>query len=148
MKTEHHSWAGRNKYIIPFLQKNSSIIDFGCGNKNILDFYTPKKYFGIDINPNADLIIDLNNYNQDYSGYDYALVLGVLEYLDKPFEFLRKIKNSADTFIILNLCTNKKKKVWKHAFDAKNLNLEYQMIFKNIVHYKTSRYDIFICTNN
>jgi hypothetical protein len=144
--SDKHSWSHRDKFVVPFLQTNSSVIDYGCGHKDILNYYTPKNYIGLDLNPDADVIVDLNKYIPKYSGYDYALVLGVLEYLDKPFEFLNLVKNTAKTFIILNFLREQKKPEWQQTFTLEQVMQEYNNIFDSVLNYKViNKYDIFLC---
>lgn len=142
-----HAWSDRNRFITPFIVPNSTIIDYGCGHKDILNYYTPKDYVGLDLNPDADVIVDLNEYEPIRTNYDYALVLGVLEYLEDPFTFLNKVKNTANTFIILNYLKSKKKNIWKQTFTLDQVTTEYHKIFNKVLNYKVkNKYDIFICT--
>ena len=144
-----HTWSDRDRFIIPFLKENCSIIDYGCGHKDILNYFQPKEYFGIDLNPVADLIVNLDEYKPIHFGYDYGLILGVLEYLDKPFDFVNKVKDTADTFIILNLLRDKKKPIWKQTFTLDQVIKEYENIFSQVLNYKIkNKYDIFVCTKN
>lgn len=142
-----HAWSDRDRFITPFIVPDSTIIDYGCGHKDILNYYTPTDYIGLDLNPDADVIVDLNEYEPIHTDYDYALVLGVLEYLEDPFTFLNKVKNTANTFIILNYLRSKKKNIWKQTFTLDRVTTEYNKIFNNVLNYKVkNKYDIFICT--
>lgn len=147
LSNNKHAWSDRNRFITPFIVPNSTIIDYGCGHKDILNYYTPKDYVGLDLNPDADVIVDLNEYEPIRTNYDYALVLGVLEYLEDPFTFLNKVKNTANTFIILNYLKSKKKNIWKQTFTLDQVTTEYHKIFNKVLNYKVkNKYDIFICT--
>ena len=144
-----HSWSQRNKFIVPFLNEQSSIIDYGCGHKDILNYYKPTKYLGIDLNPSADIVVDLNNFEPIYFGYDYGLILGVLEYLNNPFTFLNKVSTTADKFIILNFIRGKRKKAWKQSFSLDQLLEEYGNVFNSVLNYKVNnKYDIFLCSKS
>ena len=53
-------WEHRNRIISEIMLPNKTVIDLGCGAKNLLKFYTPTKYLGVDGIPSADLTLDLN----------------------------------------------------------------------------------------
>lgn len=142
-----HPWSNRDRFVVPFLIPNSTIIDYGCGYKDILNYYSPKEYLGIDLNPTADVVADLNTYIPVHFNYDYGLILGVLEYLEEPFKFIDKVKDTANTFIILNFIRDKKKSVWKQTFTLDQVTAEYENIFDQVLNYKIrNKYDIFVCT--
>lgn len=113
-------WSARNRFIKDFIPSNISIVDIGCGNKEILDFCRPTKYLGIDINNYADLYMDLNDPKPLNDRYDLGLVLGVLEYLNDPDYSLSKIKYYADKFLKVT-CSAKIKVGWKTAFDKEKI---------------------------
>ena len=96
-------WAMRNKLIAEHLEKNKSVIDIGCGATNLLKYYKPSKYFGIDgmPMPEVDLVIDLNTDYQTQvpAGWDYAVNSGILEYVKSVDEFLFKQKDLAKEYI-------------------------------------------------
>lgn len=116
-----HSWSNRNLFLKPHIPDQISIIDFGCGNKEILDFCNPKNYTGIDIRDDADIVMDLNNPEIIQEKYDIGLILGLLEYLDNPSYTLKKIKHCANTFLILT-CNSKKKKEWSQSFSCDQIS--------------------------
>jgi len=117
-------WSERNAFLKSFIPDDISIVDIGCGNKEILDFCKPSKYLGIDILPDADLIMNLDFPFSLKEKYDLGLVLGVLEYLDDPDYTLSQIKDYADKFIFLT-CAAKKKQEWKQSFNKEQ--------FKNLI---------------
>lgn len=95
-------WRLRNKKIAEnFLEPNKSVLDLGCGAKNLLQYYSPSKYLGVDGMPCADLIIDLDSNFQDKikSGWDYCVNSGILEYVKFPEIYLLKQKSLAKEFI-------------------------------------------------
>lgn len=141
-----HSWSHRDIFVTPFLRPNSTIIDYGCGHKDILNYYKPSNYIGLDLNLDADVIINLNEYVPQFFNYDYALILGVLEYLDKPFDFLNTVKDTANEFIILNFLRETKKPEWNQTFTLQQVTKEYNKIFDTVLNYKVlNKYDIFLC---
>lgn len=99
--TKNPSWTNRNLEISKRIDKNKSILDLGCGSKDLLNYTTPSYYIGIDYNDIADIKI---NFNEDFTlpsdKFDYIVCSGLLEYLTNVELFLSKIKNSAETYII------------------------------------------------
>jgi 2-polyprenyl-3-methyl-5-hydroxy-6-metoxy-1,4-benzoquinol methylase len=131
------TWSKRNLMLNRFDFSNKSVIDFGCGNKSILNYIKFKEYIGLDKVDTADIIIDFETTDIILNKtYDAALVLGVLEYIETPEIFLKKIKPYADSFYFM-LLVNRKKKTWhgwKNAFtyeSAKNI-LESEFKIKNL----------------
>jgi hypothetical protein len=138
-------WLSRNTFVAPLLAPNSTIVDYGCGNKEFLNYYLPSEYLGIDKNPNANIVADLETYIPDSKVYDYGLVLGVLEYLNRPFEFIKKIKPTANCFIVLALIKAKKKEEWTNHFTESDFLENLQSIFSDVEMQTHERYHIFIC---
>lgn len=96
-------WRLRNKLISKMIEPNKTILDIGCGAKNFLKYYEPKKYLGIDgmEGVGADIIA---NVDEDYhllldSGWDYAINSGMLEFVKNPRLFLDKQKTLAAEYI-------------------------------------------------
>lgn len=85
-------WEHRNKLISEMMLPNKSVIDLGCGAKNLLKFYTPSSYLGVDGIPSADLRINLNSDFMLPTGWDYAVNSGILEFVIRPDLYLEKIK--------------------------------------------------------
>ncbi len=132
-------WSDRNNFIKDYIPDNVSIVDFGCGNKEILDFCNPTKYLGIDITNDADLKIDLNNTFSLNETYDLGLLLGVLEYVKDPSFTLNNVKKYAKKFIIVSLPV-KKKNEWNQAFTEGSISLLLNDHFSNVNHYRHGRY--------
>jgi hypothetical protein len=84
-------WEHRNKLISEMMLPNKSVIDLGCGAKNLLKFYQPGNYLGVDGIPSADLQIDLNSDFELPTGWDYAVNSGILEFVIRPDLYLKKI---------------------------------------------------------
>jgi hypothetical protein len=110
-------WATRNVFLDQFELADCSVVDFGCGDKSILKYQTFREYIGLDQVPTADIQI---NFDTDAitlaKHYDVGLVLGVLEYLKDPAEFVRSMKPFADRFIIMILAKDVAKPEWRQAF--------------------------------
>lgn len=138
-------WAKRNIYLKEFLSFDNTVVDFGCGDKSILNYYTFKEYIGLDKNNNADVIIDLNTAFTLPKVYDIGLVLGVLEYLDNPRNFLKNIQAYANTFIILIMPRNKPKKGWKQSFTKDHFSDLLKDIFTNVKFAHAGKYFIANC---
>lgn len=135
--TYKNPWGDRLEFLKDYLPSNRSVIDFGCGNKEVLDYFQPSKYFGIDkYDKSADLIADLDYELNIEEHFDIGLVLGVLEYLENPDITLKNIKKFADKFYIL-VSTAPKKDQWKNSFTKESINEILKNHFEsvNIVEY-------------
>ena len=91
-------WEHRNRLISKMMLPNKTVVDLGCGSKNLLKFYTPTKYLGVDGIPSADLIMDLNTNFTLPTGWDYAVNSGILEFVIRPDLYLEKIKNISNEY--------------------------------------------------
>lgn len=91
-------WQYRNKIIAEMMRPNSSVLDLGCGAKNLLKFYNPSKYLGVDGVETADLILDLNSDFYLPGGWDYAVNSGILEFVLRPDQYLKKIKGLSEEY--------------------------------------------------
>jgi len=91
-------WEYRNRIISEMMLPNKTVIDLGCGSKNLLKFYTPIKYLGVDGIPSADLTIDLNANFTLPTGWDYAVNSGILEFVIRPDLYLEKIKSISNEY--------------------------------------------------
>lgn len=140
-------WSDRFEFVKNYISNGLAIIDFGCGNREILDFVQPSEYFGIDLVETADLIANLNCQIEISKHYDLGLLLGVLEYLDDPEFTLKNIYQSADKFIILTLPV-KKKSNWQRTYANESIDSLLGKFFKNVVTVRHGRYLISVCTNN
>jgi hypothetical protein len=139
-------WYERNFFVKDFIPNNISLIDFGCGQKEILDFVTPSEYLGIDIHEDADIQHDLNKPLLLDKKYDLGLWLGVLEYLDDPKGSLINQVNCAQRFLILTLNVEKKTHHgWKHAFTYKSIDRLLTTIFISVEHHFYNKYTLSIC---
>ena len=141
-------WSERNLWIREFIPNDCSIIDWGCGDKDVLRYISPPKYLGIDQNPLADIQA---NFNESIpvidKKYDTGLVLGVLEYLDDPNQFLRTIKPTADQFIILCFVNRRRKPEWTNAFTSDEVKQMLSTFWKNISYETYRNYLLAICSD-
>lgn len=97
-------WAPRNKMIAnEFLDPFKSVLDLGCGAKNLLKFYHPQEYLGLDGYdiPEVDMVVDLDTEFQHNikSGWDYCVNSGVLEYVENFRALLKRQKELAKEYI-------------------------------------------------
>ena len=143
-------WTEINLWIKNFIPDNSSVVDWGCGNKDILRYINTNRYLGIDRNEYADIIADFNVEIPNvvfHKKYDIGLVLGVLEYVQDPEYFLRSIKYSANTFIILVLSNKRKKEEWKQNFSVEDFNNLIIPIWNTVSFDTQGNYILAICSN-
>ena len=91
-------WQYRNKMIADMMRPNSTVLDLGCGAKNLLKFYKPSKYLGVDGVATADLVLDLNTDFHLPSGWDYSINSGILEFVVRPDLYLKKIKGVSNEY--------------------------------------------------
>jgi len=133
-------WGDRLIFLEKYLPNGKTVVDFGCGNKEILDYFSPSTYLGIDIdNPLADMQHDLN-YNLDLKDrYEYGLIIGVLEYLVDPDKTLNNIKNYADNFLIL-VSVAPKKDQWKNSFTKESIETLVKRHFNEVEIQEYHRY--------
>ena len=96
-------WTRRNRFISDLINQNSTVLDLGCGSKDLLRYLKmPANYFGIDYNqPYADLSINFNNdFSLPKDNWDYIVCSGLLEYLINLDKFFNTIKNNASVYIL------------------------------------------------
>lgn len=116
-------WASRNRLLDQYNLKDSTVVDFGCGDKSILNYQSFRDYVGLDRAPTADIQIDFDSDTIVLDKhYDVGLVLGVLEYVKDPKSFVRKIAPFADRYIIMTLAKNHPKPEWRQSFTYKTFD--------------------------
>lgn len=138
-------WSDRWAFVKDYIPTNVSIVDFGCGNKESLDYITPTRYLGVDRLPSADLVADLNSDFVLDDKFDVALLLGVLEYVKNPEHTLNNIVSNADHFIVLSLTAKKPKPEWQRAFTEQSINQLLQNYFSEVKHHWHGRYILSVC---
>jgi len=97
-------WRLRNKLIAEMMEPNKSVLDIGCGAKNLQWYYRSyTDYLGIDGLPieEVDLVLDLNSEWQTNiePGWDYAVNSGILEFVDFPDKLLQQQLGLANEYI-------------------------------------------------
>jgi hypothetical protein len=144
--TYKNVWRVRNKEITKLIKGfNGSVLDLGCGDKDILNYFIPKKgvnvskYTGLDRVDTADIITDFNKEIVPLKDkYDLGIAIGLLEYLENPMEVLKAYKPFAKRWIILThyapTVKGKKppKRTWHHRFTPDDI-VQFKKIFK-VVH--------------
>ena len=132
--TYKNVWRVRNKEILKLIKGfNGSILDLGCGDKDILNFFVPRKgvvvtdYMGLDRVNTADIVTDFNKETVKLNKkYDLGLAIGVLEYLENPIDVLKAYKPYAKRWIILTHHSPKGrkglKKTWHHRFHPDDID--------------------------
>ena len=100
-KTPNNGWSKRNSRIASLLEDNKTVLDLGCGYKNLLDHYTPYNYLGVDWFDYADIVLNLYEdfHLQIPNGWDYVISSGVMEYLDNIEDYLKKVNGLGKTYI-------------------------------------------------
>jgi hypothetical protein len=142
------TWIERNSLLRPYGLNNSSIVDFGCGDKSILSYYSPTEYIGLDKDIKADIVVDFDTQTVTLDKvYDVGLILGVLEYLNDPDLLIENYKASVKRFIIMVLTRDNPKVAhgWKRAFNDKSFKLFIEHHFKKFTITKHNRYLIAEC---
>lgn len=98
VQTTNPHWEDRNRIISEMMEPNKTVIDLGCGAKNLLKFYTPSRYLGVDGLPSADLVVDLDSNFELPGHWDYAVNSGILEFVIRPDLYLEKIKTISQDY--------------------------------------------------
>ncbi len=87
------------------IKENSSVLDIGCNQGDLIEYLIEKKncnVVGLDKNQipssskiNEFISCDLNKElpNLDYAKFDYVLFLDVIEHLESPEDFMKKLYN-------------------------------------------------------
>jgi hypothetical protein len=126
--TYKNVWRVRNKEILKLIKGfNGSVLDLGCGDKDILNYFIPRKgvvvtdYLGLDRVKTADIVTDFNTETLKLDKeYDLGLAIGLLEYLEHPMDVLKAYKPYAKRWIILTHHSPKGnkglKQTWHHRF--------------------------------
>lgn len=142
------TWAKRNVLLDQFELGNCSVVDFGCGDRSVLNYQTFREYIGLDRAATADIQIDFDTDTITLDKhYDVGLVLGVLEYIKDPASFVQAIKPLADRFIIMVLARAVPKPEWRQSFTQESLDMLLSTQWNNCKYITASNYVIADCTN-
>ena len=139
-------WSNRWAFVKDYIPNNVSIVDFGCGNREVLDYVKPSRYLGIDRVDTADMVADLDQPLQIKGTFDLGLLLGVLEYLNDPERTLNNVVGYAREFVIVTLAA-KKKPEWRQAFDFTSIDQLLRKFFASVTHHRHGSYIISVCKN-
>ena len=136
-------WSDRFLFLEKYIPTDVSIIDFGCGNKQILDYCSPSYYFGVDVCKEADLYVDLNKDFELNEKFDLGLILGLLEHVDNAEFTLKNCIRYADKFLVLT-SSAKMKSEWKNSFNESSIKELLEKYFLTVECYKHPRYIVSI----
>ncbi len=107
----------RADYILKIVDKNSIVLDLGCGDGAILKYLKDKaniKGIGVDVSPRAlnkaakegvEVIeMDINDFKslKNLPKVDYILGLEIIEHMPRPEEFIYEIKDKARKSLIFS----------------------------------------------
>lgn len=123
-------WHARAELVAKYIKSNTTILDLGGGNQDILQYIAPKKYISVDKFPVTSETIECN-FNEeplpDFEyNFDYILCQGLIEYLIKPFDFLNDIHKYGDTLVITYY--PKDIRIFKNYFEFHSFE---QMLYKS-----------------
>jgi hypothetical protein len=141
------SWLERNEFVKQFVPAGSTVVDYGCLHRSILNYISPVKYLGIDINGSPDIVHDLNTgIPTDIGHWDIGLILGVLEYLQDPEKFLLEASATADTVIVLCLLRDKPKELWRNSWNMREFTKMISNTFTNYELHRYNQYCVAVCS--
>ena len=104
------SWLGRTALAAQWIPNHTSVIDIGCGLMELRKHLNASvKYLGLDVvsRDSNTIIVDLNIDSIPEIVCDYAVVLGVIEYLDDLSAFISKLKVFQRSIVSYNHTTLK-----------------------------------------
>lgn len=136
-------WSERNHHLKDYHIDNLNVLDFGCGDKSICNYFDFNSYIGFDKNNLADVNVDFNKEFNITEYGDVGLILGVLEYLDNPNVFIEKIKSTCDRFLIMVLAI-KGPKVhhgWKRVYNQDSFD---RLLSNHFRSYKISKFNKYL----
>ena len=112
-------WSERNSTVAEYIPAGSSILDLGCGDKDILNYVECSDYWGVDLCKYADQIHDFDDELLTWDRkWDIGLLLGVIYYPHHTDRFLSHYKQFADKWIVvINPKTILLKDQWNHCFN-------------------------------
>jgi methionine biosynthesis protein MetW len=111
----------RVKLVANFIEPNSTILDIGCGNGQLIEYITknsrPKKIIGIDIASETVTSLKSDGYEayclditsseffefMKGRNFDYIIITEVLEHIHEPEKVMQLIKNSFNKYVIVSI---------------------------------------------
>jgi 2-polyprenyl-3-methyl-5-hydroxy-6-metoxy-1,4-benzoquinol methylase len=138
------SWIKRIKEMSGFITPSESVMDLGCGQMWLSSFLdASNKYYPVDYTYRSDntIIADFNKNQFPDLNVDVVFASGILEYIDNPKWFVKKISDCCKKCII-SYCTieyhpsirNRRNLKWVNDLtfkDIENLFKENNMILEN-----------------
>ena len=81
-----------------------SILDLGCGDQSIRQYFSEERtrYVPVDIVKRSEdcVVVDLNNTDWDFGYFDVTITIGLLQYLDDPYDFIRHISAKTNHWLV------------------------------------------------
>ncbi len=100
-------WTERIEKMSVFISPSESVMDLGCGKMWLRSFLdSSNTYYPVDYTLRSDdtIVVDFNKNQFPDLKVDVVFASGVLEYIDNPKEFVRKISECSKKCII-SYCT-------------------------------------------
>ena len=156
---ERPSWQSRNDVVVSLIPSGSSVLDVGCGNRDIEKLLNgTSKYQGLDCVGDATntIIVDFNKVDATQvhlaTHYDYAVCSGVLEYIENAKTFLHFVATHSNKIILsYTIKENRNNKDamsvngWVNEFTRAELEkLFHQTSLKIIQETKYKKHSIFV----
>jgi SAM-dependent methyltransferase len=114
-------WSVRAKVAASLIAPNSRVLDLGCG-ASLLRRTLPEgcEWFGYDLKPlSPDVVaLDLDAGEFPDGTYDYVVLLGVLAWLKRPVEVLKRARQCAPHLIASDRLS---RRFWKTADTGEEL---------------------------
>lgn len=96
-------FRSRNAVVAKVIPDGASILDLGGGFGGITRFTKPETYVSLDLELYTNLTVKAN-FNKgifpEVGRFQFLICQGILEYLDQPAEFLKKIKKYGDIMLL------------------------------------------------
>lgn len=96
-------WKTRTLKIARLIPAGSSLVDIGGGKGNLYKYLKAVRYFTIDNAPWTDETIVADFNKGEYPNLptsQFVVAQGIIEYMEKPKEFLQAMKKYGDILII------------------------------------------------
>jgi methionine biosynthesis protein MetW len=117
----HGPSTNRAKIISKYIEKNSTILDIGCGDGTILDYFSknnlPRDLVGVDISEKAVEYTKVRGYSafqidvqsDDFKkflenrSFDYIIITEVLEHIQNAEDVIQECKGHFNKFIFVSI---------------------------------------------
>lgn len=105
-----HTYGARNPIraaqiaeVVQSLTPNS-ILDLGCGDQSIRQYFSEERtrYVPVDIVKRSEdcTVVDLNKTDWDFGHFDVTITIGLLQYLDCPYDCIRHISTKTNHWFV------------------------------------------------